>query len=52
MHFKICMENILTKYTAEIINFVIFGDMNINMLKFYNCLNDLFDVYAVKIIVK
>jgi len=46
------MENILTKCTAEISNFMICGDMNINMLKSNNCLNDLFDAYGVKNIVK
>ena len=50
MHFKICVENILTKYIAEIINFVIWGDVNINMLKSKTCLDDLFDVYGVKYI--
>jgi len=52
VHFKTCMENILAKCTADIINFVICGDMNINILKFNNCLNDLFEGYGVKNIVK
>ena len=48
-YFKTCMKNILAKYTAEIINFMIYGDMNINILESNNCLNYL---YGVKHIVK
>ena len=51
-HFKTCMENILTRCTAEGVNFVICGDMNVNMLQPNNCLSNIFDVYGVKNVIK
>ena len=50
--FKTIFEDVLKSCTRQGMNYIICGDLNVNMLKPGNCLVDLLDVYGSKNIVK
>jgi hypothetical protein len=50
-HFKTVIENVIINCNKEDLNYIICGDLNINMLK-SNCLNDILDVYGCTNIVR